>query len=603
MMKWTIFALAVTLVISSEVVSSKVRERSPRRWLEREARASWTLNEPMLQVRRDKLHVSLQGPPGIRKVSFYMSLNERFSRFRDAQYKFRLKCDAAKFCQRRGGPILQEGDVVYYGMKAKIRKTPLQKFLGRIWIPFPLSTTTGPTESPVLSCSALLPTAASGCAEFAYNTSYGYPTLGSGRRNPERGFYIHTETKASSWSPVVLEPLNQWVDQGITLIYRVYVLDTFVNTNISDDILQKIRQDFVDIRSAGLKVLLRFCYSLNASIIEDAAPLQLKKHIEQLAPILQDHVGVIALMQAGFVGVWGEWYYTANYGNEGNVSLADYENRRQVVFALLDALPKSRQIELRTPNYKRKILERLSPVTSAEAYTDAKVARIGHHNDCFLASDTDFGTYIDKADEYPYLMNETMYVSQGGESCNLNSPRSDCVTALKELQELHFTYLNSRYYPDVLQSWRTQGCYDTIDHSLGYRLIGVFSRIPQVMKRGTIATVGIKIMNVGFSAPINYRSAQIIIINTSSGEEYQSPLQSDFDLRHCHPGVCFLDATLSVPSSASAGDYQVLLKLPDGESSLTDFPQYNIVVENLKIEADPQRRLNLLGSTTIVSAN
>ncbi|XP_064101838.1 uncharacterized protein LOC135212399 [Macrobrachium nipponense] len=455
---------------------------------------------------------------------------------------------------------------------------------------------------------------------------------GSGRRNPERGFYIHTETKASSWSPVVQEPLNQWVDQGITLIYRVYVLDTFVNTNISDDILQKIRQDFVDIRRAGLKVCAYSFASLNASIIEDAAPMQLKKHIEQLAPILQEHVGVIALMQAGFVGVWGEWYYTANYGNEGNVSPADYENRRQVVFSLLDALPKSRQIELRTPNYKRKILERLSPVTSAEAYTDARlkvsclilpsplssitsipstsvllllpqVARIGHHNDCFLASDTDFGTYIDKAEEYPYLMNETMYVSQGGESCNLNSPRSDCVTALKELQELHFTYLNSRYHPDVLQSWRTQGCYDTIDHSLGYRLIGEFSRIPQVMKRGTIATVGIKIINVGFSAPINYRSAQIIIINTSSGEEYQSPLQSDFDLRHCHPGVCFLDVTLSVPSSASAGDYQVLLKLPDGESSLTNFPQYNIVVENLKIEADPQWRLNLLGSTTIVSAN
>ncbi|XP_066989300.1 uncharacterized protein [Macrobrachium rosenbergii] len=533
-----------------------------------------------------------------------MSLNKRFSRFGRAQYQFALTCNAAKFCQGRGGPILQEGNVVYYGMKVVIRNRPLQQFIGRTWTPFLLSTTTTtrPTETPVLSCSAVLSTAPNGCAEVAYNTSYGYPTLGSGRRNPERGFYINTESKASSWSPVVQELLDQWVGQGITLISRVYVLDTFVNTNISDDILQKIRQDFVDIRSAGLKVLLRFCYSLNASNIEDAPPLQLKKHIEQLAPILQEHVGIIALMQAGFVGVWGEWYYTANYGNEGNVSPADYENRRQVVFALLDALPKSRQVELRTPNYKRKILERLSPVTSAEAYTDAKVARIGHHNDCFLASDTDFGTYTDKVEEYPYLMSETVYVSQGGETCNANSPRSDCVTALKELQELHFTYLNSVYQPAVLQSWRTQGCYDTIDHSLGYRLIGVFSRIPRVMERGTSATVGLKIMNVGYSAPINYRSAQIIINKPSSGEKYPSPLQSDLDLRHCRPGVCFIHATLTVPSSASVGDYQVLLKLPDGESSLANFPQYNIVIENLKNEADPESRLNFLGSTTVVSS-
>lgn len=452
---------------------------------------------------------------------------------------------------------------------------------------------------PALNCSALLASAATGCKEFTYNSSYGYPTPGSGRRNPERGFYTYTESKASSWSPVASEDLNNLVNTGVTLIYRVYVLDTFVTTNISNDILLKIRQDFVDIKNAGLKVILRFCYSLDGSNIADAAPLQLKMHIQQLAPIFQDHVGVIALLQAGFIGVWGEWYYTANYGNEGNISPTDYQNRRQVVSDLLAALPTSRQIALRTPNYKMKILQRSTPITSAEAYTNAQVARIGHHNDCFLASATDSGTYLNKAVEYPYLKNETLYVSIGGETCQVNRPRSDCTTAQKELQELHYTYLNSGYEENVLQSWKNQGCYNQIDHSLGYRLIGVFSRIPQQIKRGTSVTVGFKIKNVGYSAPVNYRSAQIVIVS-SSGVTYTSPLQSGLDLRRCQPGDCFIDATLSVPSTAATGVYQVLLQLPDGVSTLATLPQYNIVIENLNYAAKPASRLNLLGSTSVI---
>ena len=55
---------------------------------------------------------------------------------------------------------------------------------------------------------------------------------------------------------------------------------------------------------------------------------------------------------------------------------------------------------------------------------------IGHHNDCFLASDTDFGTYVDVTTEYPYLEQDTTYVSMGGETCALNPPRFVCLDLL-----------------------------------------------------------------------------------------------------------------------------------------------------------------------------
>lgn len=47
-------------------------------------------------------------------------------------------------------------------------------------------------------------------------------------------------------------------------------------------------------------------------------------------------------------------------------------------------------------------------------------------------------------------------------SQTLLPPRSDCPTALKELEELHYTYLNADYHPDVLDAWNSQDCFDEV---------------------------------------------------------------------------------------------------------------------------------------------
>ena len=45
----------------------------------------------------------------------------------------------------------------------------------------------------------------------------------------------------------------------------------------------------------------------------------------------------------------------------------------------------------------------------------------GHHNDCFLASSDDFGTYDDKSVEYPYMQDDTKYAVMGGETCAVSA--------------------------------------------------------------------------------------------------------------------------------------------------------------------------------------
>ena len=122
-------------------------------------------------------------------------------------------------------------------------------------------------------------------------------------------------------------------------------------------------------------------------------------HLQQLKPILQANEDLISVMQAGFIGSWGEWYYTSQaefggYGyNQTNLTATNIANRKEVVEAILSALPKSRMIQIRTPTFKQGLYSK-NALTNTQAFSESSLARIGHHNDCFLASSSDFGPMI-----------------------------------------------------------------------------------------------------------------------------------------------------------------------------------------------------------------
>ena len=120
-----------------------------------------------------------------------------------------------------------------------------------------------------------------------------------------------------------------------------------MNEPISQAYLDKIREDFRIIRKAGIKVVLRFAYTSNSTEpYGDATPEQVQEHIAQLKPILHENTDVIAVLQAGFIGAWGEWYYTDHFatGSPNNVTAEDMEERASLLYSLLDALPASRQV-------------------------------------------------------------------------------------------------------------------------------------------------------------------------------------------------------------------------------------------------------------------
>ncbi|MDC0710169.1 DUF4832 domain-containing protein [Stigmatella sp. ncwal1] len=397
--------------------------------------------------------------------------------------------------------------------------------------------------------------------------------------NPERGFYHHTgDCDKSDFVASTLKGYRE--TQKITQVLCIFYLAEFKNSPISQAQLDRFQRQANTVRSAGLKMIVRFAYT--TSTTGDDAPLsRVTAHLDQLAPYLSAHSDVISVVQTGLIGAWGEWYYTQKFGNAGVVSQADWNNRKAVVDKLLGVLPSSRMVQLRTPKFKRTLYS-TSALASAQAFNGSAVARIGHHNDCFLASPDDWGTYENTSVEYPYLAAETNYLPMGGETCNVNPPRSDCASALSEMGLFHYSYLNADYHSSVLSGWASGGCRPEIDRRLGYRFSLVSGTFPATASRGGVLPLDITLRNEGWAAPFNPRSAELVLRNTATGATYRLPLSAD--PRRWAPGTSVrINENVTVPAGLAAGNYALLLNLPDPAPALNTRPEYAIQFANADV--------------------
>jgi hypothetical protein len=393
--------------------------------------------------------------------------------------------------------------------------------------------------------------------------------------NPERGFYQVNEVQASSYQALSQAWLqNLRTQNAISLVFHMVYLDSFVGSELSQGFLDALAADFATLRKAGLKAVLRFAYTSNSTKpYGDASKTRVLGHIAQLKPVLFANSDVIAVMQAGFVGAWGEWYYTDFFGDNGAVSASQWTDRQEVVNALLDALDLGRPIQLRTPAFKQHFYGTLA-LTSAEAFTATAKARVGHHNDCFLASSDDMGTYANVTADKAYLAQENLYLPQGGETC-ATSTYSTWSNAQTDMNNLHWSFLNLAYHPDVLASWGTN--IDIARRKLGYRLSLVSGAYAASVQAGSDFDVQVTIRNDGFAPPFAPRQLNFILRGASTS--YVAKLPDD--PRRFAPGVSTTVARkLCLPATAPEGAYALLLALPDPVPTLNKRPEYAIRLAN-----------------------
>lgn len=401
--------------------------------------------------------------------------------------------------------------------------------------------------------------------------------------NPERGFHSEVNLMAGVG-------FDDARSRGYTLV-RAYVrLDDYRTRNIPSSFLTDLDSGLSRARAAGVKVVLRFSYNFGNA---PDAPLDwVLTHIDQLGPVLNANSDVISVLQAGFIGGWGEWHGSTN-------NLATAANKRAIGEALLRALDASRMIQVRAPFHRRDIVG--SPSPDVDFFGTSNQARIGFKNDCFLSDASDTGTYAgDQVRDRRETQEFTRYTVTGGETCTIGYPssRQDCSVAMKELADFHWDYLNDGYYAAVMNRWRDQGCYDEIDRRLGYRLSLENGAVTAGVSPGGTLTLDLSMRNDGFGKVYNPRPIDIVLRSVNTGE--MRTVRATSDARTILPlagETRNLQLSVPVPTNLLHGAYEVLLKLPDADTSLANDVRYNIRLANVGTWQE-STGLNNLGLTT-----
>ncbi|MEO9512213.1 MAG: DUF4832 domain-containing protein [Flavobacteriaceae bacterium] len=453
--------------------------------------------------------------------------------------------------------------------------------------------------------------------------------------NPERGFYRPFGTRTSDFVPLQRDTLLQLrkpnpaaggFSVGSTLTYRSYQLDLFREAPLDSIVLNNIQIDMNTIREVGNKVILRFSYTSDCCSppFNDAPKSTILKHLEQLKPILKKNVDIIAVVQMGFIGPWGEQYYSDYFGDleHGPVTNKNWIDRQEVIEALLKTVPKSRMIQVRAPYYKLRFFdkekaspEKALPLRIENAFDQSDKARIAHHNDCMLANYDDYWTY-NSFHEWPpvsdtlnlkeYIAAETKFLVFGGETCpggtlgeDVYDPYNNCISdggmAQQYLKRFHTSFLNTSWSGAVNGDW-TNKCIDEIKRNLGYRFVLQKGIFPKVIRNNEPIQMQLYINNEGYASTYNSRTIELVLRSHETQKVYKQEISAD-------PRYWFTDElqTINVDmvwqETLAKGSYELFLNLPDSEPSLNNRPEYAIRLaskRNLESIWDPETGWNVL---------
>ena len=405
--------------------------------------------------------------------------------------------------------------------------------------------------------------------------------------NPERGYYVefdHVVTKSKPWCVKNrVSELKSYVNQDkLSLVLVLYYLDNYKDkATLPQEVLDGFDEDMATLRSMGLKAILRFAYTADDSgEIGYDAPLDIvQSHLAQYKSHWEENEDVIYCFQAGFIGSWGEWYYTSNYGNKVSTMNA---SRRALVDTLLRTVPVDRYVQIRTPLFKTGYIGDTNPLTAEEAYSGSARARIGHHNDAFLYGPTNMGTYADTATQKPYVAQEALYVPLGGETdITDKSKAEEWATRDKtvaEMSRMHWTFLQGYYSQTVTDMWRANGTFDELNRNMGYRFQLVNGTFSETVEQGQKLAVTLQIKNVGYAPLYNERHAYIVLMNATDS----IALELDTDPRGWLPNgvVTTIEENLALPTTIPTGTYHLYLNLPDAYESLAHEPLYSVRFAN-----------------------
>ena len=399
--------------------------------------------------------------------------------------------------------------------------------------------------------------------------------------NPDRGFYSFAG--ASDFvAGLDASALRAARAAGRRLLMARVQLDAWREDDLPPWLLAALDQRMNEVRQAGMKVTLLFNYDFSEAG-QDATAERIRGHLRQLKPVLAAHAAVIPFMRAGFIGAWGEWHSSASglscEGAPGSPACAAARASRLIVRdALLDNVPQTTQIGIRYP------------ADLMQWYPEpTQQARLGLHNDCFLAGPSDTGTY-QQYGQREYVQALSARTAFGGETCvNGQTPvRDTCADILDEGRRYHLAWLNADYAPSVIAGWKAQGCLARVSAFMGYRL-----QLDGLAHAGEVAAgqsldFDVDLRNVGWARLFTPRLLEVRLRHRDTGATWTAAAG---DLRELPPQAgasSRVRVTLTVPAGAQPGDHEVWLGVPDVFPATEGDPRFAVRFANAD-NADAQQ--------------
>ena len=395
------------------------------------------------------------------------------------------------------------------------------------------SSTTTTTKPPVLTKK-----------QFAFSTP-GLPSTKSKEllKNPDRGFRLELYVNAADgkWlladggkRPAVectQDQLDQYASDSPQLAQTYVYLTDYYNKDLDRTALDNIQKYFDFLDSKGIRMLLRFAYEHDENDkVHGPSTEQVLRHLEQLKPLLEKNKNKIYVMQAGCIGLWGEWHHSLN------IPASDY---KKVLEAIVDATPKELFVQVRMVSYKN-LLDK----------NDPRRERVGYHDDYLVGvknswntglvpgmeeweqetaespyvltdgempwgSDTSFVQHVDS-----YLMAKRLnlhcfgslslahHYKEGGRSYSMEKWKSEVTSAKK---------LNGEGLP-YAPSWFTDESGKTVDRSMFAYIrdyLGYYLEASQVKAKidGKKLRVDLQLTNYGFAAPLSMKQPELVLID------------------------------------------------------------------------------------------
>lgn len=356
--------------------------------------------------------------------------------------------------------------------------------------------------------------------------------------NPARGFYMQLYHNApTGW-------MKKMVQNERPLAMITMDLQKYTQKKIPESELVLLRGLLSEARANGVMVFFRGSYKQKDSM-EEPSLEQIHEHIGQLSELLNSYSDVVLMVQAGMIGLWGEWHASDYLKDETAV----VSEAGKVVQWWLEKLKPEILVNLRRPSYIR-LME--------DAGMDG--ARLGFHNDGLLGSGNDLGTYPDREEDLKWCEENINGRFNGGEMpylCDHTEPSN----AVKEFGQLSLSYLNVFYNTEVLEDWKTreyfgENAYDYIERHLGYRYYVKSVQTPKyLMEKGEKYRIRIELGNTGFSSIVSRFRPWLVTeqngnrkyiplsdqLDEKGLERYEADVETG-DFSPIRIGICYTDA-------------------------------------------------------------